>query len=148
MLSCDFITFSAFLALVLGLFCTKLATQHYLVYIILFKLLELKIIIICWKLLVKLRFYGFLRIFVTFTYKVAQIWLILYNTWHTTLYGMYYSVKVVRIENHSHMLEITCLVTILWVLSILYTFAHKVAQTLFVIHETLHTILFGIYYCV
>ena len=31
---------------------------------------------------------------------------------------------------------------------VLGTFAHKVAQTLFVLHETLHTTLFGIYYCV
>ena len=28
------------------------------------------------------------------------------------------------------------------------TFAHKVAQTWFVLGETLHTLQFGIYYCV
>ena len=33
-------------------------------------------------------------------------------------------------------------------LSYFGTFAHKVAQTLFVLQETCHTILFGIYYCV
>ena len=33
-------------------------------------------------------------------------------------------------------------------LSVFGTFAHKVAQTWFVLHETWHTKLFGIYYCV
>ena len=33
-------------------------------------------------------------------------------------------------------------------LSVFGTFAHKVAQTWFVLHETWQTTLFGIYYCV
>ena len=46
------------------------------------------------------------------------------------------------------MLEITCLVMILWVLSFFGSLAHKVAQTWIVLHETLHTTLFCIYYFV
>ena len=41
-------------------------------------------------------------------HKVAQTWFVLHETWHTTLFGIYYSVEVVRIENNSDMLEITC----------------------------------------
>ena len=72
------------------------------------KWLELKIISICQKLRVMLQFYAFLTVFGTFRYKVAQTWFVLHETWHTTLFGIYYCVEVVRIENHSHMLEITC----------------------------------------
>ena len=72
----------------------------------------------------------------------------LHETWQTTIFGIYYFVDVVRVENHTHMLEITYQVAILWVLSSFGTFAPKVAETLFVLHETRHTILFGIYYCV
>ena len=62
-----------------------------------------------------LRFYGFLSIFVTFAHKVARTWFILHETWHTILFGIYYCVEVIRIENHRHMLEITCYDAILWV---------------------------------
>ena len=55
---------------------------------------------------------------------------------------------MVRIESPRHMIEITCKVVILWVLSFFGTFTHKVAQTWFVLDESLHTKLFGIYYCV
>ena len=37
---------------------------------------------------------------------------------------------------------------ILWVFKRFGTFAHKVAQIWFVLHETGHTTLCGIYYCV
>ena len=50
----------------------------------------------------------FLAFFGTFAPKVAHTWFILHETWHTTLYGIYYCVEVVRFENHSQMLEITC----------------------------------------
>ena len=73
-----------------------------------FKWLELKIIVICYNLHVKLRFNAFLNLFGTFAHNVAQKWFVLHETWHTTLFGIYYSVEVVRIENHSHMLPITC----------------------------------------
>ena len=105
--------FKAFLGLLrikllkLGLFCTKLGTQHYLKYIIVLKWLELKIIVICLKLRVKLIFYAFLNVFGTFALKVAQTWFLLHETWHTTLFGIYYFVEVFTIESHSHMLEIT-----------------------------------------
>ena len=56
--------------------------------------------------------------------------------------------EVVSIENYSHMLEITCQVEILRVFKRFDTFAHKVAQTWFVLHKTWNTTLFGIYYCV
>ena len=50
----------------------------------------------------------FLSVFGTFAHKVAQTWFVLHETWHTTLFGIYYCVEVVRILNHSHILEITC----------------------------------------
>ena len=53
-------------------------------------------------------FKGFLSVFLTFAHKVAQTWFVLHETWHTTLFGIYYCVEVVRILNHSHMLDITC----------------------------------------
>ena len=64
-------------------------------------------------------------------HKVGQNWFVLHETWHTTLFGMYYCVEVVRIENNSHMLNITCQVAILWVFKFFFTFVHKVDQTWF-----------------
>ena len=72
------------------------------------KWLDLKIIVICKKSRVKMRFYAFLRFPGIFVYKAAETWFVLHATWHTTLLGIYYCVEVVRIENHSHMQEITC----------------------------------------
>ena len=69
----------------------------------------------------------------------------MHKTWDTTLFDIYYCVEVVQIVNHSHMLEITCLVAIL---SVFGTFVHNVAQTWFVLHETYQTTLFRICYCV
>ena len=46
-------------------------------------------------------------------HKLAQTLFVLHETWHTTLLGKYYCVEVVRIENHCHMLQITCYVAIL-----------------------------------
>ena len=77
-------------------------------YIIVSKWLELKIIVIRKKLRAKLRFYGFFWFFGTLMHKVAQTWLVLHETWKSTLFGIYYCVEVVRIENNSHILEITC----------------------------------------
>ena len=59
-------------------------------------------------LLCNLRFLGFFSFFGTFAHKVAQTWFVLHETLHTTLFGIDYCVEVGRIENHSHMLEITC----------------------------------------
>ena len=49
------------------------------------------------KLRVKLRFYALLSLFGTYAHKVSQTWFVLYETWHTTLFGLYYCVEVVRI---------------------------------------------------
>ena len=49
-----------------------------------------------------------LMLFSTLKHNVAQTWFVLHETWHTTLLGIYYCVEVVKIENHSHMLQITC----------------------------------------
>ena len=54
-----FLALSRIKYLKLGIFCMKLGTQQYLVDIIMFKWVELKIIVICLKLLAKLWFYGF-----------------------------------------------------------------------------------------
>ena len=66
------------------------------------ELLELKIILICYKLRAKFLFYEFLK------HKVDQTLFVLHETWQTKLFGIYYCVNFVRIENHSYMLEITC----------------------------------------
>ena len=95
-----------------------------------------------------LRFYRLLSFFATFAHKVDKTWFVLHETWHTTLFSIYYCTEVVRIENHSHMLEITSYVAILWVFKLFSTLALKVDQTWFVLHETWHTSLFNIYYCV
>ena len=50
---------------------------------------------------------GFSNFFGTFSHEVAQTWYVLPETWRTTLFGIYNYVAVVRIENYSHMLEIT-----------------------------------------
>ena len=67
------------------------------------KWLELKIKVICKKLHVMFRFERFLSAFGTFAHKVAQSLFVLHETWHTTLFGTYYCVEVVRIVNHRHM---------------------------------------------
>ena len=51
---------------------------------------------------------GFKAFFSTFTRTVAQTWFVLHETCHTTVFGIYYVVKVDRIENHSHVPDITC----------------------------------------
>ena len=53
-------------------------------------------------------FYGILSVFGTFAHKLAQIWFVLHETWYTKFFDIYYCVEVVRIENHNHMLQITC----------------------------------------
>ena len=67
-------------------------------------------------------FIGFLSVFWTYANKVAQTWFVLHETWHTTVFGIYYCVEVVRIENNSHMLSITCHVAILWVFKLFLDF--------------------------
>ena len=49
----------------------------------------------------------------TFADKVAQTWFVLHKTCHTTLFGIYYCVEMVRIEKPNHIPEITCYVAIL-----------------------------------
>ena len=46
--------------------------------------------------------------FGTFAHNVANTWPRLHNTWHTTLFGTYYCVEVVKIENYRYMIEIMC----------------------------------------
>ena len=122
MLSCDVKGFNVFLALLRikklkhVLFWTKFRTYDYLVYIIVLKWLELKLIVICLKLRTKLRFQGFLNIFGTFAHEVAQTLFVLHEILHTTLFGKYFCVEMVRVEKHSHMLKITCKVSFLRVL--------------------------------
>ena len=122
MLFFAFLALSGLKQLKLCLFCTTFGTQHYLVYIIVLKWLDFKILVICQKLRVKQRFYVLLSFFSTFAHKVAQSWFVLHETWHTTLFGVYYCVEVVIIENLSHMLEITCLVAILCILMLFWHF--------------------------
>ena len=71
-------------------FCAKFGTVHNFVYIIVLKWLKLQKIIIGYKLRAKLQF-G------TYAQKVAQIWFVLHETLHTTIFGIYYGFEVVRI---------------------------------------------------
>ena len=93
-----------------------------------------------------MRFYGFLSFLGTFAHKVDQTWFVLHETWHTTLFSIYYFFELVKIENHSHMLEITCKLAILCVFNSFGTFPHKVDQTWFVLHETWHGTIFSVYF--
>ena len=81
-------------------------------------------------------------------HKVAQTSFGLHDTLHTKLFNIHYCVEVVRIVNHRHTVNSTWYDSILRFLSFFSTFAHKVTQIWFVLHETLHTTLFGICYCV
>ena len=73
---------------------------------------------------------------------------VLHETWNTILFGIYYCVQVVRIEDHSDAVNYVLSCDFIGFLSFFGTFVHKIAQTWFVLHETWHTTLFGIYYCV
>ena len=50
---------------------------------------------------------GFLSYFDNFAHKVAQTRFDLHETSHTTKIGRYYCVEVVRVVNHSHILNNT-----------------------------------------
>ena len=52
-------------------------------------------------------FLRFLSIFGTFSHNVVQTLFVWHETGHTTLFGIYYYVKFVRIIKYSHRLEIT-----------------------------------------
>ena len=82
----------------------KLGIQHYFVYIIVWKFLELKTLLICLKIRATWRFKGFLCVFGSFKHKVALPRFVWQEAWHRTLFAIYYCVKIVRIENNSHML--------------------------------------------
>ena len=105
-------------------------------------------IVICLKLRAKLLFYSFFSFFGTFSHKVIQTWFVLHETWHPTLFSLYYCVEMVRLENNSHVLKITCEVAFLMFFIFFGTFSHKVVQTWFVSHEIWHTTLFRINYYV
>ena len=67
---------------------------------------------------------------------MVQTWFVCHETWHITLFGVYYFVEKVIIENNCHMLDITCKVTFLMVFFIVFgTFSFKVFQTWFVCQE-------------
>ena len=92
----------------IGLFDIKNRPHHYLVYIIVLKWLESKTIVICLILRAKLRFRGFFCVLGTFSHKVLQTLFVSHEKWHTSLFGIYYFVEMVRIEKTSHMLYSTC----------------------------------------
>ena len=142
--------FQAFLALLrikqlkLGLFCTKLGTQYYLVYIILLNWLEFNIIVICLKIRVKLRFYGFLSVFDTFAHKVAQTCF-----FFTKLRTQHYFVFINLLKWLELKIIFICYKLLVKLrfygfLSVFVSFGNKIAQTLFVFHEIRHTTQFGI----
>ena len=136
-------TFSQIKWFKLGLCGTKHATQHDLVYIIVLKWLQLQTIVICLKLRVKLRFWGFLSVFGTFSHKVVQTWFVSHETWHTTLFHIYYCVEMVGMKTNSHMLELHAKLRFWGFIDVFGTFSHKVVSIWFICHETWHTTLFA-----
>ena len=110
MLSCVFEVFVAFLILSrikwskIGFFGSKLDTQHYFVYVIVLKWLELKTIIICFKLCAKLGFWGF---------QIKFFKLILFGT---KLGKQYYLVYVIMLKGLESKIIVMCLKlrAILW----------------------------------
>ena len=76
---------------------------------------------------------------------MVKTWFVCNETWHITLFGICYCVEMVRIKKKVICLKFTFL---RYFLSIFGTFPHEVVQTSFVCHETFHTTLFGIDYCV
>ena len=109
----DFLALTLLKPLKLGLFGMKHGTQHYLVHIIVLKWLELKTIVICLILTSKLHFNYFLNFFCTYLFKDFKTMFISHETRHTTRFGIYYFVEMVRFETNSHLLEITCEVVLL-----------------------------------
>ena len=53
-------------------------------------------------------FLRFLSFFGTYSLKVVKTWFVWHETWHTSLFCIYYCIELIRIENNSHMLKITC----------------------------------------
>ena len=72
----------------------------------------------------------------------------MHESWHTTLFSIFYCVEVVRNENHSHMQKLRVKLRLYGFLSFFASFARKVNQTWFLLHETWHTTLFSIYYSI
>ena len=52
--------------------------------------------------------FEFFNLFGIFSHRVFQTWFVCHKKWHTSLFGIYYCVEMVRIKNNSHMLVITC----------------------------------------
>ena len=75
-------------------------------------------------------FMGLLSLFGIFVHKVAHTWFVLHETLHTILFGMNYCVEVVRNENDSNMIEITCYVGILLVLKPIWNFLAQSSSNL------------------
>ena len=65
----------------------------------------------------------FLSVSNSFNHKVVQIWFVLHETWYITQVGIYYCIEMVRIENNSHMIEITCKVGAFMVFKTLFVFS-------------------------
>ena len=53
-------------------------------------------------------FLRFFMLFCTLSQKVVQTWFVWHENRHTKLFGIYSYVEMVRIENISDMIEITC----------------------------------------
>ena len=65
-------------------------------------------IVICFKERAKLLFKGFFKRFGTFSHKVDQTFFVGQETWHTTLFCIYYCFEFIKIENNIQMLENKC----------------------------------------
>ena len=71
-------------------------------------------------------FMVFKTFFCIFSHKVVKIWFVLLETWHTTLFGIYYCVDMIKIENNAHIPKIMCKVIFYRFLSVFGIFSHKV----------------------
>ena len=94
-------------------------------------------------------FKGFLIVFGNFRHKVAQTWFYLHETWHKTLFCIYYCVRSVQnLKPQSYARNYVLSCDFKGFLSVFGNFSHKKPQTWCVMHETWHKTLFGVYYCV
>ena len=70
-------------------------------------MVRIKKIFICLKLRAKLRFEGSFTVFSNFSRKMVQTWFVCHETWHTSLFGLFYCFEMVSYQKEKYLLEIT-----------------------------------------
>ena len=68
-------------------------------------------------------------------HKVVQAWFVLHESLHTTMFGIYYCVEIVRTQKIFICLKLRSKLLFLGFQSFFGTFSRKLVQTWFVLHE-------------